>query len=720
MNSTAPQPDPAVLLALGEALAAGYFELPDASPLRRWSRAVRRRFEHRAVPAYDGTWLYPSGPHSPASENVLLSSSYSYTWSYNAGETQRRAAAAGEAPIRETLVAMDRVFSELNQQLDCIHTVHTVGGRGYTHSIPNYGRVLREGLNRHDERLRLRRDAARTAGDAALVDFCEAILDVVEGIRVWHARLRQALAATTCEATDADARRRRLLACLEHVPFRPARTFAEAVTAYNLVYYLDDCDNPGRVDQELIGFYRRDLAEGLVSYEDAEAFIHNLWQNTDTNGGWSASIGGSTPAGEPAYNELTLICLRTARGMRRPNLQLRIRRDMPDPVWDEALETLSTGTGLPALHNEEEFRRSLRGARLGLRDADFALVNGGGCTETMVHGCSNVGSLDAGLHLPVVLEKTLRRSLAEAPSFDYLLDAYLADLHDAVEEIAREVSRDQETRARLRPQPMRTLLIDDCIDNGLEFNAGGARYNWSVVNVAGLANAADSLSAARQVVFEQKAVSGADLLAAMEVDFVGHEALRRRLERAPRFGNDQPPADALAARVADHVFRELLAHAPWRGGRFLGSCLMFVTYAAAGAQVGATPDGRRRGAPIADSAGPMQGRDRSGPTAMIKSVGALPHYLAPGTLVVNARFAREMFDSPEQRDRLRALVRSYFDLGGMQLQINVMDQETLRQACAHPEDYPGLIVRVGGYSEYFLRLSPELRRSVLERTEHRV
>jgi formate C-acetyltransferase len=712
-------PDPDILMGLGEAFAAGYFELPDASPLRRWARAVRRRFEHRAIPAYAGTRLYPAGAHTQARENLLLSPSYSFTWSYNAAALQTCLATADER-TRETLLALDRAMVEQQKQLDCIRTVHTVGGRGYTHSIPNYGRVLREGLARYDDRIREKLAAASAVGDGERQSLCEGLLDVLTGIRAWHGRLTAALAATTCEETAPDAHRRRLLACLAHVPFRPARTFAEAITAYNLVYYLDDCDNPGRVDQELIGFYRRDLAEGLITYEEAEACVHELWQNTDLNSGWSATIGGSTPNGDPAYNELTLICLRAARGMRRPNLQLRIRRDMPDTVWEEALETLSTGTGLPALHNEEEFRRSLREARLGLREADFALLNGGGCTETMVHGCSNVGSLDAGLHLPLVLERTLRQHLPDCASFAELLTAFGTDLHLAIAEIVRDVNRDQEMKARLRPQPMRSLLIDDCIENGMEYNAGGARYNWSVVNVAGLANVVDSLAAVREAVFEKAFVSGPDLLAALAADFAESEPLRRRLERCPRFGNDQPAVDQLAAQIAALVCRELLAHAPWRGGRFLGSCLMFVTYAAAGAQLGATPDGRRRGAPIADSAGPMQGRDRKGPTAMIKSVAALPHYLAPGTLVVNARFSREMFDTPEQRDQLRALVRSYFDLGGMQMQINVIDQEMLRRACEKPEDYPDLIVRLGGYSEYFIRLSPELRRSVLERTEHRL
>jgi formate C-acetyltransferase len=264
------------------------------------------------------------------------------------------------------------------------------------------------------------------------------------------------------------------------------------------------------------------------------------------------------------------------------------------------------------------------------------------------------------------------------------------------------------------------LLIDDCIDRGVEFNAGGARYNWSVINIAGLGNVVDSLAAVREVVFERREISGAELAGILAANFAGQEALRQRLSRCPRFGNDQPAADELAHEVGEFVFREFLGHRAWRGGRFLGSCLMFVTYAQAGKGVGATPDGRLADAPLADSAGPVQGRDLHGPTACIKSLGAIPHRLAPGTLVVNTRFAKAHFQSPDGRAKLRALFRTYFDLGGMQMQVNVVDQELLRDAVAHPEEYPNLVVRMGGYSEYFSRLSQELRETLLERTEHTV
>jgi len=711
-------PSPRLLKALDQHFAAGYAEDPDASPMRRWSRAVRRRFESRTLAPYAGTRLYPAGVHSPGPENRVLGPNYSYTWGFSDVELDAKRAEATPAQ-RRALDALREEMHELGRKLNLLRGPHTVGGSGYTHGVPNYGRVIREGFDSYGRRIRRRRRIAEANSETAKVDFYDALLDVLCGVRKWRKRMLQLL-ETEAGVDEADGRRQRLAAALARVPFKPARSFFEAVVAYNFVFYLDDCDNPGRVDQELIPFYLRDLSEGLTDADEALALMRELWENTDANSGWSAAIGGTTPDGGPAFNELTLACLRAARGLRRPNLQMHIRRDMPDVYWEETLNTLATGTGLPALHNEEEFLRSLRNAHLGVREADLGMYNGGGCTETEIHGCSNVGSLDAGINLPLILVDTLDRCLSKAKDFGAVLQAYKDDAAKAIRGIAESVSQDQEAKSKWRPQPMRSLLIDDCIDNGVEFNAGGARYNWSVINVAGLANVVDSLAAVQEVVFETGEMSGRELRDLLRRNFEGEETVRRRLTQCPRYGTDNPKADALVRDLSEFVFREFLLYAPWRGGKFLASCLMFVTYAQAGVPVRATPDGRRSGEPLADSAGPVQGRDRRGPTAAVKSVGCVPHYLAPGTLVVNTRFAKDVFATEEGRAKLKSLIRTYFDLGGMQLQVNVVDQKVLRDAIAHPDKHAGLIVRVGGYSEYFNRLSEALKWTILERTEHQM
>jgi len=415
---------------------------------------------------------------------------------------------------------------------------------------------------------------------------------------------------------------------------------------------------------------------------------------------------------------LTLVCLEAAKGRRRPNLALRLRRDTPDEVWDQALDTISGGTGIPALYNEEEYVRAIRLADLGVAEEDLPHFAFGGCTELMIHGRSNVGSLDDTFNLALSFERSMHRHLAACPTFDDFIAHLKADITTDIITMCDAVSANQKSKALAQPQPIRTLLIDDCLDNAMEFNAGGARYNWSVICIAGLANTYDSLAAIKQMVYDERAVSAEELLLALRDNFAGHEDLRQRLARCPHYGNDDPFVDDLAVDVSTHVFSEFMGQTPWRGGRFLASCLMFVTYGDFGRQVGATPDGRLAYTPIADSAGAVQGRDTSGPTALLRSVAKVPHFLAPGTLVINIRFTRRLFDDPALRDQLKALIRTYFDLGGMQLQINVVDQRILREALANPDAHRDLIVRIGGYSEYFHLLARDLQESVLLRVEH--
>ncbi|MEW6756301.1 MAG: pyruvate formate lyase family protein, partial [Candidatus Latescibacterota bacterium] len=688
-------------------------------------RGLRRHLEQRPAPPWQGQALYPSGPFSLWGSGSAVYFHYSHSLCWDRAGLARLRAEHPEA--RDCLEALEAFLAGHYMVGTEVPPEFRLGGDGFTHSIPHYGRVCGEGLDGYAARIRAGLQASRGRGDDERAAFYEALEDLLLGVRAWHRRCAAAVRAAAAPAEGAggpagsawEATRQRLLAALERVPLAPARSFYEALVCTNWIFYLDGCDSLGRIDQELGPYYERDVTSGRLDAEEGRRLVRLLWENVDANSGWNAAIGGSTAEGGPAYNALTRVCLQAARRIRRPNLALRVRRDMPDLVWDEVLETLASGCGLPALYSEEAYLAALQEAHLGLRAEDLPEFAFGGCTETMVHGRSNVGSLDAGINLPEILSQVLEAQLERATDFDALFAAYRGALCQAIARLTAGVSRDQELKARHQPQPVRSLLIDDCIDEGVEYNAGGARHHWSVVNVGGLANVADSLAAVQKLVYQERSVSPDELLAALRTDFAGHQALRRRLEACPRFGNDEPEADALACQVAQIVFGELRRYAPWRGGRFLPACLMFVTYAGAGEHVPATPDGRRAGTPIADSAGPVQGRDRRGPTAMLRSVARLPQQMAPGTLVVNARFARDMFTSAEQRQRLRQLIRGYFDLGGLQLQVNVVDQAVLRDALEHPERHEDLIVRVGGYSEYFHRLSRALQESILERTEHR-
>lgn len=709
------------LHAVGEHLAAGFLELGGASPLRRMARALRRQLERAELPRWQGETLYPAGLFSwyggsSSGRAPAISFSYSHSLVVQRGLLQERAA-QGEPFSRAAYAALLDLLGDYPQVGDPIDWDISLGGRNYTHSILNYGRIIREGWQGYATRITAGLTRAQARGSQEQVEFYTALDDLMVGLRAAHARALDAL--LRAQPANDQARRAwsRLVEAMQWVPWHPARNFYEGLVALNFCCYLDGVDSLGRFDQDLGPLYEADLDAGRITHAEGVDLVGQLWANIDANSGWNIAIGGTQPDGSSASNRLTLACLEAMRGRRRPNLALRISRETPPEFVEAALDAIATGCGQPALYNEELYLRAIREAHLNIAPQDISRFAFGGCTELMVHGCSNVGSLDGGLNLPLILSDTLRNHLSDARDFSTLWECFVHDLKTNVERLARQVSQAQELHARYQPQPIRTLFIDDCLEAGVEYNAGGARYNWSVINVGGLGNVADSLAALRETVFERGEVDARTLATALETNFQGLEPLRQRLMGCPRYGNDDPRADELARQVAEVVFSELRRYAPWRGGRFLPSCLMFATYAEAGKPVGATPDGRLAGEPFADSIGAVQGRDRRGPTALIRSVASIPQHLAPGTLVTNFRFARSMFQG-EGRARLRELIRTYFDLGGLQMQITVVDQDTLRRAVAHPEQYGDLIVRIGGYSEYWRNLSQDLRQTVLERTEH--
>jgi len=412
----------------------------------------------------------------------------------------------------------------------------------------------------------------------------------------------------------------------------------------------------------------------------------------------------------------TLLCLR-AQATRRPNSGLKITPETSDAVWEAAFESLRRGSGNPAFYNDVAYREgAVRYA--GIATADLPFIAYGGCTEFMIEGRSNVGSIDAGINLLRILDGTIKAELAAAASFDTFLAAFKADTRRQVEIMTRETNINQEYKAAYRPQLIRTLFIDDCLESGIEYNAGGARYNGGVINVAGIANAANSLQAIRAVLDGQCSIGREQLLDALATDFTEGSTIRTQLLGLPKFGNNVPDVDALAREIVDFTFAEITSRRCWRASGFLlPSTIMFITFTGQGHDIDATPDGRRAGSPIADSCGPMQGTDRDGPTSMLSSTAILPQMHGLGTMILNLRVNIGMLGNPESRLKLRALLQGYFAQGGMQVQITALDAVKLQDALIHPEDHADLIVRIGGYTEYFNRLDKSLQEEVIKRAE---
>jgi trans-4-hydroxy-L-proline dehydratase len=696
-----------VLEEHGQHFTAGLMLGQEASIPMRFAHGIRSHLEKSNLWPYHGEMLYPSGGTiwaDPVNPPLMYMQYVDIMYSINiplvdeciensASEVERRA------------------FEKVKLLFD---TFPKSGG--WTHSIIEFGRVLSEGLESYRNRINMQLSSTE---DVDKQELYRALLIVVDAIDCYRMRIADYLNGLSFAEPELERNWQRLAeAYRSGLPMRPADGFLEAMVSTIFMYAIDGSDDLGRFDQYMWPYLRHDLDKGIVTREEAVRLVRTLWHYVDDCCGWNTALGGSTRSGAEASNELTLVCLEAGRKMRRPNLALRLRKDTPENVWDAAIDTIASGNGLPALYCEENYLRAIDMAQLNLPDQDKRDYAFGGCTELMVHGCSNVGSLDGDFSVIEWLEKCLQDYLPECSTFEEFLDRYESDMRNGIAQLTAEVSRNQENRSLYQPQLIRTLLIDDCIDRGKNYHDGGARYNWSILNIVGLSNAIDSLSAVRKAIYEDKKVDAPTLLAALRTNFEGHDELRRYLQQCPRFGNDDPEVNALAERLSGVVYREFKRYAPWRGGKFLAGTLMFVTYGMYGQRVGATPDGRLAETPVADSAGPVQGRDHKGPTAMLHSTASLQQLHAPGTLVVNIRVAKELVSTPGGRERLKSLIRTYFDLGGMQIQVNVVDQEVLKDAMVHPEDHKDLIIRMGGYSEYFNNLTPDLKASILERTEH--
>ncbi len=684
---------------------AGFMLGGDATPCERFARAIAEHLDRCPLPEYAGGRIYPERANLwlPGGPPQCLWQFYVHLGVNH--EAIDWLETRADSPWSRQIVAKVRA---------CAQT-YPIGG-GYTHSIIHFERVLREGLDGYRQRIS---DALNRPCDTESAELYTAMLVVVEAMDRFRQRIVDMLSTTMFDDSGREAHRVCLLNTLrDGVPMRPSHTFAEAMIATALLYALDGPDDLGRIDQYLWPWFEADVHAGRLTEDEAVSWLRELWTYVDVNSAWNVALGGTDPEGCEASNALTRCCLKAARGMRRPNLALRLRKDTPDAVWQEALDCLATGNGLPALYCEERYLQAIESAHLGLSLRDARNFAFGGCTELMVQGCSNVGSLEGDFHVLHLLERTLPELLPVCGTFEQLVNMLEERIRDGIEELTGLFWLNQQIRARWQPCLIRSLLVDDCIERGRSFAAGGARCNWSVVNVVGLSNVIDSLSAIHTLVYQSRMVDATTLLTALAENWEGYETLRQAAAAAPKFGNDDPAVDALAHRLSGTVYRTFQRYATWRGGRHLCGTLMFVTYGWFGAMVGATPDGRLAGSPVGDSAGPVQGRDRNGPTAMLQSVAKLDQSAAPGTLVVNMRLARSLFKTADGRARIRALIEGYFALGGMQLQVTVVDRGVLEDAIRDPERHRDLIIRIGGYSEYWANLTEELRQAVLERTEH--
>ena len=663
------------LCLAGEPYAAGLIESPDCSPLFRHANAYARFYREAALTPYDGGMLYPCGPamrHNGGNRAMCMKPDFSFTYSLDLAGLTHKVPDAADYFSREVALVSP------------IDTVHTVGGAGFTHSFICYRRILADGLSGYRKRVDALPDG----------DFRDAMTVLLDAIFDYRDRCLAHLREKNAPQSLIDA--------LSYVPEHTPRNVYEALVAWNFVYYIDGCDDIGGLDRWLLPYWHG---------EDIVPLLSELYTHVDANSGWSGPLG-------PMYNALTVQCIRASAGHRRPSLQLLVTPELLSPrpgsieekVLEAAYVTLASSCGQPAFYNWELYRREIQSRLPEVTDTDLQSLAFGGCTETMIEGMSNVGSDDAGINTALIFDEYFREHLADHNTFDAFLEGYLQKAEDVIAEVCAILEKHRKTRALYRPQPVRTLFVDDCIDTQTDFNAGGARYYWSVINVAGLINVIDSLSAIETLVYREKRYDAATFIRLLETR---DPVFLAQCERCPKHGVADEGVGRIAGIVSERIYTAFESHTCTPRGRYFPVSNQFVTYVDAGRGVRATPDGRADGDPLCDSCGAIHGRDTAGPTAMLSSTAALRLSKALGSPVTNLRMAKEHLST-----LLLPLLSAFFAEGGMQLQITCASREELLDALDHPEKHESLIVRIGGYSEYFNRLSPELQQSVIARTEY--
>jgi len=640
------------------------------------------------------------------------------------------------------------IFTEFMEQRAPGHTV--LDDKIYRNGFEDFIRTIETRLRSLDTSV-----GPEAAGER---EELEGMLIAAEAIIIYARRYAQYARELAGKETNPVRKRelQEIADICEKVPAKAPGTFREALQYYWFVHLgviteLNTWDsfNPGRLDQHLYPFYEKELAAGTLTRERAGELLQAFWikfnnQPAPPKVGVTAAesgtytdfclinLGGVTEEGKDGVNDLTYLILEVIQEMRllQPSSMIQVSRENPDRFIEKALEIIRTGFGQPSIFNTDAIVQEL--VRQGKSLVDARRGGASGCVEAGAFG-REAYILTGYFNLPKVLEITLNNGLDPRTgkiiglptgepeswkSYNEMFEAYEKQLNHFLDIKIKGSLKIEQMWARYLPAPFLSILIDDCIENGKDYNAGGARYNSSYIQGVGLGSITDCLSSMKYHVFHNRSVSMKEMLGALKADFQGYdELLETVLTETPRYGNDDDFADALLTEIFEAYFEGIDGRPNTRGGHFRVNLLPTTCHVYFGSVIGATPDGRRAGVPLSEGISPVQGADRLGPTAVLKSASKIDHLRTGGTLL-NQKFTPQFMNNAKGLKSILHLIRSYFSMDGHHIQFNVVEAETLKEAQVQPEKHTDLVVRVAGYSDYFVDLGRSLQDEIIRRTEH--
>jgi len=570
---------------------------------------------------------------------------------------------------------------------------------------------------------------------------------------------RHADMAREFAADERDSRRKeellRIAEVCEQVPANAPRNFWEALQSYWFVHLgviielnVWDSFNPGRLDLNLFSFYKNEIESGSLTRDFAKELLQCFWikfnnqpaplkvsiteQQSGTYQDFALiNTGGLTLEGKDAVNELSYIILQVCNEMRliQPSVCIQLSTENPERFLMSAVDVVKEGFGQPSMFNTDVIIKEF--VRAGKSIEDARAGGPSGCVTISAFGKESC-ILTGYCNWPKILEITLHNGTdprtgkkvsietgdpTKFKSFDELFSAYKNQLEYFVNLKIKGNNIIERLYAEYMPAPFMSLLFDDCITKGKDYHDGGPRYNSTYIQGVGMGTISDSLSAIKFHVFDKHHFTMEELLKGLKSDFKDSEVMRMTLlNKTPKYGNDDDYADRLAKDVFEAYFDLIDGRPNTKGGEYRVNLLPTTVHIYFGQMTGATPDGRKAGAPLSDGISPSHGADTKGPTAVIKSVAKIDHWKTGGTLL-NQKFMPEVLADIEGRKKLGDLVRTYFKLGGHHIQFNVVKAETLRNAQKSPELYQDLIIRVAGYSDYFVNIGKDLQNEIIARTE---
>jgi len=679
-------------------------------------------------------------------------------------EETRRVYAEEIIPFWAGRSQRDRIFAEMTKEwIDAYEAgvfTEFMEQRAPGHTVLD-GKIYKKGMNDFKKDIEAALAGLDFMNDPAAYDKQEELkamavsVDAIVAFARRHAEKARELAKSEKDAVRKKELERIAEVC-DRVPADAPRDFQEALQAYWFVhlgviteYNTWDSFNPGRLDQHLWPFYQKGLADGTLTKESARELLQAFWikfnnQPAPPKVGVTAeesgtytdfaliNVGGLKEDGTDGVNELSFLILDVIEEMRilQPSSMVQISAKGPDAFLLRALKIVKTGFGQPSIFNTDAIVQEL--VRQGKSVVDARNGGASGCVESGAFG-KEAYILTGYFNLPKVFEimlgngvdpRTGKRIGLETgdpttfKTFDELFEAFRKQIRHFVDIKVRGSNVIEKLYATYLPAPFLSVLIDDCVKNGKDYHAGGARYNTNYIQGVGVGTITDILSAIQHNVFDNKHFAMKELLEALEKNFVGYETLRQRvLNRTPKFGNDDDYADSLMKRVFEAYFEAVDGRPTPRGGSYRINLLPTTAHIYFGKMTGATADGRLAGDAVSEGVSPVQGADRKGPTAVIKSLGKMDHVRTGGTLL-NQKFTPQLLADDTGLAAVKDLVRSYFRLMGHHIQFNVVTADLLKEAQAQPEKYRDLIVRVAGFSDYFVDCSTELQNEIIKRTEH--